>query len=149
MAQHQDAPPSHPQGGTLLLARCVILEGFPSIPGIDPVGRSVTVLLGLWQREHRGKKHTMRRMEGGFGEGFGVGATPAKPSLLPGGGWAWLEMPSEEMGLRGARLGGGGRTVLAKAELERLDLSPNPVTLIPIFHLNVAKSIYFPLSPLI
>lgn len=114
------------------------------MPGTDPVGRSVTILLGLWQREPPWEKaHEASGDGGGVGEGLGVGATPAKPSLLPGGGWAWLEMPSEEIGLRGVRLGGGGRTMLAKAELERLDLSPHTVTLFPIFCLNFP---FFPLN---
>lgn len=30
-----------PQGGTLLLPRFGILEVFPSVPGIDPVSRSI------------------------------------------------------------------------------------------------------------
>lgn len=76
-----------------------------------------------------------------------MGATPAKPSLFPWGGWPWLEMPSEKTGLRKARLGGDGETMLAKAELERLELSPNPVTIILIFRLNMAKSVYFPFLP--
>lgn len=127
VAGHQDAP------RTLLLAGCLILQRFPSIPGTDPVGRSVAILLGLWQWEPPWEKaQDVLEDGGGVGEGFRVRATPAKPSLLPGGGWLW-EMPSEEMGLRGARLGGGGRTMLATAELEMLDLSPNPVTLILVF----------------
>lgn len=140
VVHHQDAP------RTLLLARCLILQRFPSIPGTDPVGRSAAILLGLWQWEPPWEKaQDVLEDGGGVGEGFGVGATPAKPSLPPRGGWLWLEMPSEEMG---ARLGRGGRTMLAKAELERLDLSPNPVNLILIFCLNAAKSVYFPFLPL-
>lgn len=106
VAQHQDAPPSHPQGGTLLLARCVILEGFPSIPGIDPVGRSVTVLLGLWQREHRGKKHTMRRMEGGVWRGVWGGSHASQTSSAP---WGRLGLAGDALGGDGPERGKAGR----------------------------------------
>lgn len=125
------------------LPRCVIPEGFPSIPGTDPAGRNLIVLLGPWQREPPWEKaHDASENDGGVGEGFGVGATPAKPSLFPGGGWPWLEMPPDERGLW------TGRTMLAKTELERLDLSPNPVTLILIFRLSEAKTVYVPFLPL-
>lgn len=137
--QHRDAPRSCPLPGASSRRE------FPPSQVQTPLAGELPSCLGRGNGNHRGKKHTTRRsMEGGFGEGFGVGATPAKPSLFPGDGWPWLEMPSEEMGLRGARLGWGGRTVLAKSEFERLDLSPNPATLILIFRWNVAKSVYFP-----